>query len=151
MIATLIVGGVLQDGSLVMNVNRLKQPKIMNEIYSIKNEVLYDRNCLSDAIRAYQETINQGRAIGKIVTEHDTNHSTGVPLHLASHKINALIEKEEGQYTVHIQILETPQGELLRSMVSNGTVDFIYSGLGKVEGGIVYMDQIISIDAMFSN
>jgi hypothetical protein len=92
------------------------------------NGRLYNEDILRREVRNYQKLIDENRALGEL----DHPDSSVVELSKVSHKVTKLWMEGDDVYG-KIQVLPTPSGNILRSLVESGVQVGISSrGLGSV-------------------
>ena len=110
-------------------------------IHYVKNVTDYDHLTLESALKKYQETIVNNRAIGCLRAMHHE-----VQLSDASHVIEEAVLLYPN-LNLRIRILSTPQGDNLKCFWENDFIFFGLVGLGTVVNKIKHLDIITQISA----
>ena len=111
------------------------------------NGRVYNHEVLAREVKNYQKLIDENRALGEL----DHPDSSVVTLEKVSHKVVKLWMEGNDVYG-KLQVLPTPSGNILRSLVESGVQVGISSrGLGSVrdQGGKTYVEddfQLICFD-----
>ena len=95
-----------------------------------------------------KEIIKNGKLWGQIDAGNDTMQ---LQISKISHKIDD-IGFVDDQIEIDIAVLDTPQGQILKAILSKGDVapTFMINGKGKVEGNVVlYVEKLFSLDLVF--
>ena len=133
------------DPKLIKEQKDLGKPLIMKGILQKaetlnQNGRVYPRNILEREIRNYQKFIKENRALGEL----DHPDSSVVELKNASHNIKQAYMEGNIVYGV-VEILNTPSGKILQSLVESGvTLGISSRGVGstKIQGDM----QIVQDD-----
>jgi len=115
---------------------------------------LYRDDVYDEAIQDYMEVVNKGRAFGQLGYPTGSEAPYEINLTKASHQVTN-INKVDGEYNATIQILDTPAGKDLKSIIKKDSskIGFSMRAVGSMEmsengTGIAQKDlKIISFDA----
>lgn len=118
-----------QKGGRFMMHGILQKADVLNQ-----NGRIYPRTVLERELENYQKFIRENRALGEL--DHPEN--SVVELKNVSHIIREAQMDDEGVVWGSLEVLDTPQGRILRSLVESGvTIGISSRGVGstKNEGG----------------
>ena len=98
------------DGKLIMS-GILQKAGVLNQ-----NGRIYPADVLEREVRNYQTFINEGRALGEL----DHPDTSVVELKNVSHVVRAASMDNDGTVYGSIEVLDTPNGKILKSLVESG-------------------------------
>lgn len=122
------------DRSVILEQKNLNQPLIMKGILQKSETVnqngrVYPKSILEREIRNYQKFIKENRALGEL----DHPESSVVELKNASHIIREAYMQGDVVYGT-VEILNTPSGKILQSLVESGvTLGISSRGVGSTK------------------
>jgi hypothetical protein len=122
------------DRSVILEQKNLNQPLIMKGILQKSETVnqngrVYPKSILEREIRNYQKFIKENRALGEL----DHPESSVVELKNASHIIREAYMQNDVVYGT-VEILNTPSGKILQSLVESGvTLGISSRGVGSTK------------------
>ena len=131
----------VKDGGMMLS-GKLQEAEVQNG-----NGRVYPQETLSREVKNYQKVVGENRAIGEL----DHPDDSVVNLRNASHMVTD-IWMEEKRVMGKLKVLDTPSGNILRSLVDSGVQLGISSrGLGSVteaQGAVTVNDdfQLICFD-----
>lgn len=110
------------------------------------NDRIYTEDVIKNAMKDYQEKIDNGQAFGELGYPDMSNANSVIALNNASHKVVDM-EYVDNTLFATIEFLETPAGEQALKMLGN--VVFRPRAFGRVNADkTVVIDEIISFDAI---
>lgn len=122
------------DRSVILEQKNLNQPLIMKGILQKSETVnqngrVYPKSILEREVRNYQKFIKENRALGEL----DHPESSVVELKNASHIIREAYMQNDVVYGT-VEILNTPSGKILQSLVESGiTLGISSRGVGSTK------------------
>ncbi len=112
-----------------------------------KNNRIYTRKCMEQAIADTKKLVEENRFVGEL----DQISSTSVNVSNVSHIVKN-IRIEDNKVLADIQILNTPRGHQLKELLDEKKISFVPRGLGKIDSDRTISDyKLISIDAVPSS
>jgi hypothetical protein len=117
-----------------------------------KNNRIYPKEIVQNAILEYNKTINEKTALGMLGNSNDAT----IHLQDVSHSVNK-IHMDDANLKVEIEIMHTPPGQLLKNLLENPqNIAFRTQGIGwgtVNENNILIINKysLISINALPAN
>jgi len=115
-----------------------------------KNKRTYPKAILSEAINKHvSEFMADGRSLGEL--NHPDSNISSINLDRVSHKFTK-VEESGTDYITHADVLDTPTGKVVQSLLEGGVKLGISSrGLGNIKDSIVENLHLISLGDLVSD